>query len=147
VAYMMNLDMTNDPKGVNAFGRDDMKGFFERVGSAITKVDDTYPNQYINRAGLHSDHQPFMLEGIPVAGLSGSLPPSVLQCYHADCDNFDLVDKQQLQNTVRIASMYLYALANAGSLPAKRLNTNQTRDYLIAQGLQQELVLGQEWRW
>ncbi|GAB3176874.1 M28 family peptidase [Telluribacter humicola] len=147
VRYMMNLDMTNDPKGVNAFGRDDMSEFFQRVGTAITKVNEDYPNQYLNRAGLHSDHQPFMLEGIPVAGLSGTLSPSVLQCYHADCDSFDLVDKQQLENTVRYASMYLYALANANSLPAKRLNTQETRDYLITQGLKQELVLGQEWRW
>lgn len=147
VRYMMNLDMTNNPKGINAFGRDDMSEFFQRVGTAIRKVDETYPNQYLNRAGLHSDHQPFMLDGIPVAGLSGSLSPSALQCYHADCDSFDLVDKQELENTVRIASMYLYTLASANTLPAKRLTTQQTRDYLIAQGLKQELVLGQEWRW
>jgi carboxypeptidase Q len=147
VAYMMNLDMTNDPKGANAFGRDEMTSFFQEVGNAIRQVDKNYKNETTNRAGLHSDHQPFMLEGIPIAGLSGRLDPSVLQCYHADCDSFDLVNEQELKNTVRIASMYLYALANAENLPVKRLSDENTKTFLISQGLKQELVLGQEWRW
>ena len=88
-----------------------------------------------------------MLEGVPVAGLSGTLLPSVLQCYHADCDKFDLVDKKQLESTVRIGSMYLYALANAKKIPTKRLDSTQTRDYLTTQGLKEELVIGQDWRW
>lgn len=147
VHYMMNLDMTNDPKGANGFGRKDMDEFFQTVGSSIQKIDPSFENKYTNRAGLHSDHQPFMLEGVPVAGLSGSLTPAVLQCYHADCDRFELVNKQQLENTVRIGSMYLYALSNARKLSTKRLNSTQTRDFMVDQGLKQELILGQDWRW
>ena len=147
VSYMMNLDMTNDPQGANAFGRADMEDFFQKVGADIKKVDPAFANTFSNRAGLHSDHQPFMLEGVPVAGLSGTLSPSVLQCYHADCDKFDLVDKKQLENTVRIGSMYLYALANAKKIPTKRFDSTQTRDYLTTQGLKEELVIGQDWRW
>lgn len=147
VAYMMNLDMTNDPKGINAFGKDEMGEFFKGVGDAIHKVDTSYKNEQANRAGLHSDHQPFMLEGIPVAGLSGTLAPEVIQCYHADCDDFKLVNKDQLENTVRIASMTLFALSNADKLAAKRLSDEKTKDYLISQGLKQELIIGQEWRW
>ncbi|QRR02554.1 M20/M25/M40 family metallo-hydrolase [Dyadobacter sandarakinus] len=147
VSYMMNLDMTNDPQGLNAFGRDEMNEFFGTIGSTIHHIDQNYKNESLNRAGLHSDHQPFMLEGVPVAGLSGHLDPSVLQCYHADCDDFDLVNKEQLENTVRIASMYLYALANTSSIAVKRLSDSNTRDYLISQGLKEELVIGQEWRW
>ena len=147
VGYMMNLDMTNDPKGANAFGRDEMNSFFQEVGKAIQNIDKNFKNESTNRAGLHSDHQPFMLEGVPIAGLSGRLDPTVLQCYHADCDSFDLVNKDELKNTVRIASMYLYALANAGPLPVKRLSDEKTKEFLISQGLKQELVLGQEWHW
>ena len=147
VGYMMNLDMTNDPKGANAFGREEMGAFFQEVGKAIQNVDKNFKNESTNRAGLHSDHQPFMLEGVPIAGLSGRLDPTVLQCYHADCDSFDLVNEDQLKNTVRIAAMYLYALANTGPLPVKRLSDEKTKEFLISQGLKQELVLGQEWRW
>jgi hypothetical protein len=147
VSYMMNLDMTNDPKGVNAFGRDEMNGFFANVGNAIHSVDANFKNEIVNRAGLHSDHQPFMLEGVPIAGLSGHLDPNVLQCYHADCDDFSLVNKEQLETTVRIGSMYLFALANADAIAVKKLSDQKTRDFLISQGLKEELVIGQEWRW
>ena len=147
VGYMMNLDMTNDPNGINLFGRDEMDGFFKGVSQSVQNVHPSYKNEIISRAGLHSDHQPFMLEGIPIAGLSGHLDPNVLQCYHADCDDFSLVNKQQLENTVRVASMYLYALANAETLAVKKLSDPKTRDFLISQGLKQELIIGQEWRW
>lgn len=147
VGYMMNLDMTNNPKGINAFGKSEMTDFFKGVGDAIHNIDPTYKNEHANRAGLHSDHQPFMLEGIPVAGLSGTLAPDVIQCYHADCDNFDLVNKEQLENTVRIASMCLFALSDAKKLEGQKLSDTKIRDYLISQGLKQELVIGQEWRW
>ncbi|KQS32820.1 M28 family peptidase [Dyadobacter sp. Leaf189] len=147
VTYMMNLDMTNDPKGVNAFGRDEMSEFFANVGNAIHSVDSNFKNEIINRAGLHSDHQPFMLEGVPIAGLSGHLDPNVLQCYHADCDDFSLVNKEQLETTVRIGAMYLFALSSADQIAVKKLSDQKTRDFLISQGLKEELVIGQEWRW
>jgi len=147
VSYMMNLDMTNDPVGANSFGRTEMTDFFKTVGNAVKNVYPGFKNEISDRAGLHSDHQPFMLEGIPIAGLSGQLTPGVLQCYHADCDDFSLVNKDQLENTVRIASMYLYALANTETIAVKKLSDTDTREFLISQGLKQELVLGQEWRW
>ncbi|CAG5071644.1 hypothetical protein DYBT9623_03635 [Dyadobacter sp. CECT 9623] len=147
VSYMMNLDMTNDPRGINAFGRNEMNDFFANVGNAIHQVDGNYKNEIINRAGLHSDHQPFMLEGVPIAGLSGHLNPEVLQCYHADCDDFSLVNKEQLETTVRIAAMYLYALSNTDKISVKKLSDQKTRDFLISQGLKEELIIGQEWRW
>ncbi len=147
VAYMMNLDMTNDPKGVNIFGRDEMAPFFSRVNQAVVKVYPNFKNESANRAGLHSDHQPFMLEGIPIAGLLGQLEQSVLNCYHADCDNMDLVNKSQLENTVGVASMYLYALAQASTIPVKKLTDQKTKEFLITQGLKQELIIGQEWKW
>ena len=32
-------------------------------------------------------------------------------------------------------------------IPAKRLDNLKTRDYLIAQGLKQELIIGRDWKW
>ncbi|WP_025762766.1 M28 family peptidase [Dyadobacter tibetensis] len=147
VSYMMNLDMTNNPKGINIFGRNEMSAFFEPIGQAITKVYPEYKNETSNRAGLHSDHQPFMLEGVPIAGLSGHLEKSVLDCYHADCDDMELVNEAELKNTVRVAAMYLYALSTAPRIPVKKLSDTKTKEFLIGQGLKQELIIGQEWRW
>jgi hypothetical protein len=147
VRYMMNLDMTNDPTGLNAFGRSDMISFLTTVGETMQQVEPTFANQMQNQAGLHSDHQPFMLEGVPVVGMNGHLPREVLDCYHANCDRMNLVDAEQLKNTVRYSAMLLYALADADDIPTKRQTDSQTRDYLVAQGLRTSLQIANEWRW
>jgi hypothetical protein len=147
VRYMLNLDMTNDPTGLNAFGRQDMVPFLNTIGESMKQIEPAFANQMQNQAGLHSDHQPFMLEGIPVVGMNGHLERSVLDCYHANCDRMNLVNADQMKNTVRYATMLLYALADADQLPAQRQTDTQTRDYLTAQGLRTPLQLANEWRW
>lgn len=147
VRYVLNLDMTNDPKGLNAFGRPDMTTMLTDVGEAMKRVDPTFTNQLSNQAGLHSDHQPFMLEGVPIVGMNGHLDRNVLDCYHADCDKLNLVNADQMKNTVRYSTMLLYALANAETIPTKRQNDGQTHEYLVAQGLRTPLQIANEWRW
>lgn len=147
VRYMINLDMTNNPRGFNASGREEMVAFLDDLGKQIQRVDPAFPNTNSNQAGLHSDHQPFLLEGIPTISPVGSLAPKVLNCYHADCDRIDLVNKTELQNTVRYTAMLLYALANAPTLPVRRLDDTETRDFLAKQGLKSALLIGKEWRW
>lgn len=147
IRYVMNLDMTNNPTGINAFGRPEMTPFFSEVGETIRRVEPAFANQSTNQAGLHSDHQPFMIEGIPVAGLNGRLTKEVLDCYHADCDKLNLVDREQLKNTVRYGAMTLYALADAETIAARRLDDDKTRDFLVTQGLRTPLQIANEWRW
>lgn len=147
IRCMINLDMTNNPSGLNAFGRSEMVPFLKTLGESIKTTDATFANNLANQAGLHSDHQPFMLEGVLVAGLNGSLSRSVLDCYHANCDNINLVNKAEMTNTVRYAAMLLYALADADDLPARRLDDAKTREFLVAQGLRTPLQIANEWRW
>ncbi len=147
VRYMMNLDMTNNPVGINAFGRDDMRPLLTSIGEVMQRTDAGFTNTLLNQAGLHSDHQPFLIEGVPVVGMNGTLPRESLDCYHANCDRINLVNKDQLKNTVRYSAMVLYALADAEDLPARRLDDTKTRDYLIAQGLRTPLQIANEWRW
>lgn len=147
VRYMMNLDMTNDPTGVNAFGRSDVVPFLNTIGETMKQVEPTFANRMANQAGLHSDHQPFMLEGVPVVGMNGHLAKEVLDCYHANCDHINLVNTDQLKNTVRYTTMLLYALADADDIPTHRQTDTQTRDYLVTQGLRTPLQIANEWRW
>ncbi|MBC7920691.1 MAG: M28 family peptidase [Ferruginibacter sp.] len=147
VRYMVNLDMANNPVGFNACGREEMVPFFREVGEKIKAVDPAFANVNANRSGLHSDHQGFMLEGVPVTMPSGSLSADVLGCYHADCDRFNLVNQEHLNNTVRFTAMMLYALADADQIPARKLDNPATRDFLVKQGLQNELEIGGDWRW
>lgn len=147
VKLMMNLDMVNNAQGFNTFGRDELKTFVDEVGQKIKNVDARYINQNRNRAGLHSDHQSFMMQGIPVMSPSGSFPIKAYNCYHANCDNFDLINEKEINNNVRYTAMMLYALANAPELPVKKLTDDELKNFLIEQELKPALVLGKEWRW
>jgi carboxypeptidase Q len=147
VQFMMNLDMTNAVYGMAVGGRDEFVPFFQNVGEQIKKIDPKFKNTVTSRAGLHSDHQPYMLEGIATGAPMGSVSPEVLACYHSNCDRFDLINKEQMTDGVRFSTMLVYALAEAKKLPAKRLNPDKTRDQLIAQGLKKELVISRDWKW
>lgn len=147
IVYMINLDMVNDVRGFNAGGRDEMMPLLKEIGDKIKSIDPDFANEIHNAAGLHSDHQVFLMEGIPAADPVGKLSRSVLDCYHANCDNFSLVNKKELENNVKYTSMLLYALGNTSIFPAKKLDFYSTRDFFIKQNLRHELELGNEWRW
>lgn len=147
LAFMLNYDMTNDPKGYTA-SNEACKTLFQSIGAITAQIDTTFKNSFSSRAGLHSDHQPFMLHGIPTGGsFGGKLPNNGRDCYHADCDSFDQVDENGLKNTVRFSSMLLYGLADAASIPAKRLNDEETKAFLLKNNLEEPLRIAGEWRW
>lgn len=145
--YMLNYDMTNDPKGY-ATTAAESKELFQHVGVIAHTLDTSFTNSFRNEAGLHSDHQPFMLQGVPTAGGDGGkLPNNAGACYHADCDNFSLVDEKGMQNTVRFSAMLLYGIADVPVLQAKHFTDTETRDFLIKNNLKEPLQIAGEWRW
>lgn len=147
VRYMLNYDMTNDPKGFSTT-RKEMEPLLKGWGAEIVKIDTNFKNQFSAGAGLHSDHQPFMLEGITTGGgAGGRLPNNSGPFYHSDGDAFHLVDEQGMKNTVRYSTMYVYALANTPIIPVKKLNDDEIRIFLEAQKLKEPLKIAGEWRW
>jgi hypothetical protein len=147
VRYMLNYDMTNDPKGYSTTN-DASKELFTGIGAIVQSIDTSFKNNFRSGAGLHSDHQPFMLEGVPTGGAAGgSLPNNAGPCYHADCDDFKLVDEKGMQNTVRFNAMLLYGLADADSLPAKRLTDEEIKALMIKNNLKEALQIAGDWRW
>jgi carboxypeptidase Q len=147
IKYMMNLDMTGNPVGINAGGKIDDTTFFKNIAAELQQIDTVFKGSVTNRSGLHSDHQPFMLEGVPILGLNGNLDRSVYGCYHSDCDDFNLVNQQHLVNTVRFGTMVLYGLANADALPAKKMDSETTKQFMIDNNLKEPLVIQGDWKW
>jgi Zn-dependent M28 family amino/carboxypeptidase len=147
VAYMLNIDMSGNPRGFNATGREEMLSIFDEIGVKMQAVDSTYENSNANSAGLHSDHQSFMMEGVPVVGLVGNLDRKVYSYYHSNGDDFSLVNEEHLRNTVRFGGMFLWELVNLEEIPAQKSNFEQTKEFLIKQNLKEELELGNEWKW
>ena len=147
IVYMLNYDMTNDPKGFSTT-RKEMEPLLKGWGEEIVKIDPEYTNLFRAGAGLHSDHQPFLLEGITTGGgAGGKLPNNSGPLYHSDGDSFNLVDEQGLKNTVRFSTMQAYALANTPKIPVSRLGDAALEEFLKSQNLKVPLQIAGEWRW
>jgi len=147
VRYMLNYDMTNDPKGFSTTIAES-KDLFVGIGSIAQSMDTSFKNLFNHGAGLHSDHQPFMLQGIPTGGgAGGRLPNNAGPCYHADCDDFKLVDEKGLKNTVRNGAMLLYGIADSKELKSRRFTDTEVRDFMIKNNLKEALEIAGEWRW
>ena len=147
IKYMMNLDMSGNPIGMNAGGKLDDEQFFADLGAAIQQQDTIYQNTFSNKSGLHSDHQPFMLEGVPILSVNSNLERSIYGCYHSDCDDFNLVNEDHMKNTARFGTMMLYAVANADKLPATKMDSETTKEFMIKNDLKEKLIIGNEWKW
>jgi len=147
ITYMLNYDMTNDPKGF-ATSRKEMEPLLKGWGAEIVKIDTGFKNVFQAGAGLHSDHQPFLLEGITTGGgAGGKLPNNSGPYYHSDGDVFNLVDEQGMKNTVRYSTMQTYALANTPVIPVKKQNEKDLEIFLESQKLKEPLKIAGEWRW
>lgn len=147
VKYMMNLDMAGNPVGMNAGGQLNDENFFTELGATIQQQDSIFKNSFSNRSGLHSDHQPFMLEGVPILSVHSNLDRSIYGCYHSDCDDFDLVNEEHITNTARFGTMILYGLANAETLPATKMDSETTKEFMIKNNLKEKLIIGGDWKW
>ena len=147
IKFMMNLDMTGNPIGLSVTGKDVDTTFFSDLNNRINVIDTIYQGSFSSQAGLHSDHQPFMLEGIPILMMRSNLDRSVYRCYHADCDDINLVNPAHIRNTTRFGTMTLFSLVNAEKLPADIMTSTQTRQYMIESGLEENLKMQGEWKW
>tara|TARA_R110002074_G_scaffold149035_8_gene301378 strand:+ start:13914 stop:15365 length:1452 start_codon:yes stop_codon:yes gene_type:complete len=147
IKYMMNLDMSGNPIGMNAGGKLEDEKFFTDLGAAIQQQDTIYQNTFSNKSGLHSDHQPFMLEGVPILSVNSNLDRSIYGCYHSDCDDFNLVNEDHMSNTARFGTMMLYSLANADKLPATKMDSETTKEFMIKNNLKEKLIIGNDWKW
>ncbi|CAG0975416.1 carboxypeptidase Q [Flavobacteriales bacterium] len=147
IKYMLNLDMTGNANGFNLYGRDEMMSYTDSICNIIKMIDSTFASNNSSSAGLHSDHQPFMLEGIPVLAPNSNMNKEVYNCYHSSCDHFELVNENDMTNNVRFVSMFLFALANTNTIPAKHFSENETQNFLIKHQLKEKLLLGKEWKW
>lgn len=147
VRYMLNFDMTNNPSSFSTTA-EESRELFQSMAKMVQKIDSSFKDNFAARAGLHSDHQPFMLHGVPTGGAGGGgLPKGAGPCYHADCDVFSLVDDMGMRNTVRYGSILLYGIADAAELKAKHFSDSETKEFLLKNNLKEPLQLAGEWRW
>lgn len=146
IKAMINLDMSGDPMGFQTGGPPGWVALVDSIGASIQQADSAFEGRRGDRLGLHSDHQPFMLAGVPVISPICDLGQEVYRCYHSDCDRIDLVDPKDMVNNVRFVGRLVLALANAGTLPPP-FTAEALRARLVECGLEEPLRIGGDWPW
>ncbi|MGJ1444997.1 M20/M25/M40 family metallo-hydrolase [Sphingobacterium spiritivorum] len=147
VRYMINYDMTNAPTGFFS-SRSEVKELFAKWGDWYAKADPTFKNIFVSGAWLHSDHQPFLLKGIPYAGGAGDkLPNDAGLYYHSDGDVFSLVSEDGMKQTTKNGLILAYSLANEDKLPVKILSGEELKNYLKEHQLETPLRISGDWVW
>ncbi len=145
IRCMINLDMSGNPHGFGVGGPDGWGTMIGELCREIRAVDSTdFRGEVSERIWLHSDHQPFLMAGVPVLYPLSDLGKHVYGCYHSSCDDIHLVDPQAMVNNVRFVGMLLYGLAARESLPP-HFSAADLRTRLKAEGLEGPLRIGGDW--
>jgi carboxypeptidase Q len=147
IRAVVNMDMVGNPVAFNDFDWPGGNHWFEAAQKKITPFVPAFSKSTIHDAGLHSDHQPFMLEGIPVFSLVASLPDSVYRCYHANCDLMNLVRPDDMKTSAMVHSFTALKLAMDPKIPFKAMNEKKLVKWLKKHNLKEKLEISKEWRW
>lgn len=146
VCAMVNLDMSGDPRGFNVVGPAGWGELVKGIGDHMNALDTSFRNLFSVSPDLHSDHQPFMLAGVPTLAPICDLGEPVYRFYHSDHDALDLVDRKAMTQNVSRVGQLVWSLANAPELPG-HFTDHELRDRLRAADLEEKLRLEREWRW
>lgn len=147
ISAVVNLDMIGNPNGFNTTDWPKAEKWFGGFTGSFSKFCPTFTNKATSGPGLHSDHQPFMLEGIPTFSANSNMPDSIYRCYHANCDDISLVNPQYLESSALVHSMLAFELAGKKPLPFERMSSKKLQKWLEKHNLKEKLVISNQWRW
>jgi len=147
VRAVVNLDMVGNPVAFNDFDWPGAEDWFGAARKKIMPFVPSFRSANVQDAGLHSDHQPFMLEGIPVFSAVASLPDSVYRCYHANCDRMDLVRPDDMKSSAMVHSLTALQLAMVPKIPFRAMKEKKLVKWLKKHNLKEKLEISKEWRW
>lgn len=142
---VMNFDMTADPYGywaprLSANGHDNDAGFGLLEGLCRQLAPIGMRTEFRHKAGLHSDHQPFMLEGVQAIALLSDNHTQGAHYYHSVGDTFDKVSLPALSRAAAVGAHTLWALATSIDRPFPRLSTADLRKMIDEADLYDALV-------
>jgi Iap family predicted aminopeptidase len=143
IGAMINMDMTGTPTGLNAMGCDQLVPFLKDLAGRLNGFD--LKDGVLNQPSTNSDHQPFMLSGIPTISLLAHLDDDMGKFYHEMGDTFDKVSKRYLSDASAVMSVLVYELANNRSpLPGRR-SEKETIELMKKFKLDERLKKSKEW--
>ena len=126
-AAMLNMDMVGAPEGFGATGHAEADTLFARLAQTPLLKSLGLSTEVDHGGGPGSDHQPFLLAGVPTVYVRTSLPPDAIRWYHNAGDTFDKVDFEAVKAAAAAAAALAWALADEPGRPLVHLSPQETR--------------------
>ena len=127
---MMNLDMVGAPQAYGATGHPEADTLFARLAQQPRLRDLGFSGTVNHGGGAGSDHQPFLLAGVPTIYVQTSLPPETPLWYHNAADTFDKIDFEAIRWTGAATAAAAWALADHPGRPLRYLTQQETREII-----------------
>ena len=146
IKFMWNLDGAGRPGsgelGVTVQGRPELIPYFKQI------VDDLklpYEAKVMDGFGLHSDHLPFVLQGIPTSRGNRSSPEKIaawshlMGWGHTVADTIDKVRPEFYRTAAITLSRVLMRVANSDEIPTRHLTMEETKKLIDERGYTERL--------
>jgi carboxypeptidase Q len=146
-AATLNLDVVGEPTGLGAMGRPEAQPFLERVLEGVTQAGLVLEPEMGWGGGIYSDHQPFLMQGIPVLSVRSRQRPEASGVSHTTADNRDVIDEPGIARAAAVSAALLWAAANEPELSMERWAEDEIGPALEALGVRDPLERAGEWRW
>ena len=143
IVAMVNLDMPGRPTGINVMGHDALLPFARMFLGGLRGY--AFTDSVISVPWTNSDHQWFLLEGIPSFTFMGHLEKGSVFHYHDMGDTFDKVDRRALVDASAVATLLVRELANGTALPLRRKPLEERLEHFRKSGMEQRLKRQGQW--
>jgi carboxypeptidase Q len=135
---LLNFDMTGDPYGYWLPGLPGLGTMLPRLTEQLAPLG--MGPSVDHKAGLHSDHQPFMLAGVPIVSLLSRLGSDGARYYHSAGDTIEKVDLPSLCRAAAVGAATMYALADEASPSFAHLSASEVNAMIDGAGLRDALA-------
>ena len=143
IVAMINMDMPGRPTGVNVMGFDEFTPLVRALMDSLKGFD--WSGGIISVPWTNSDHQPFLLQGIPSFTVMGHLEKESVFHYHDVGDTFDKVDRLALVDASAGIALLAHTLANNTSVEYRIKTVPERIATFKASGMEKRLKRQREW--
>ena len=143
IVSFLNLDIVSEPVQLVAGGPKAEFALLGRIARAIAPLG--VQGEVDTALGLHSDHVPFLVEGIPTLSWRCRFKEESTRYCHSTADTCDKNDLKGLHLCACATSALIHAIAEEHARPISRIPSLETKAMLEEAGLEKELEAEGAW--
>ncbi|MBI4513489.1 MAG: Zn-dependent exopeptidase M28 [Gemmatimonadetes bacterium] len=128
IVAMFNFDMVGRPDGYGATGHAEGDTLLAGLTRHPSLESLALSPEVDHGGGAGSDHQPFVLAGVPALYVRTSLAPETLRWYHNAGDTLDKMDLDGVRRAAAAAAVAAWAIADAPGRVFRHLGEKETRE-------------------